>query len=65
MDHIKKHHKEHKMLPKHLKHICNTVSDGKRPAFYLEYDVSHDWFLAHIMGSDRKMGTFLNSKGVY
>ena len=65
MDHFKKHHKQHKLLLKHLKHICNAVSDGKRPAFYSEYDVSNDWFLAHIMGSDRKMGAFLNSKGVY
>jgi hemerythrin len=65
MDHIKKHHKEHKVLLKHLKHICNAISEGKRPAFYSEYDVSNDWFLAHIMGFDKTMGAFLNSKGVY
>ena len=65
MDHIKKHHEEHRVLLNHLNHICNAISQGKRPAFYSEYDVSNDWFLAHIMGSDKKMGTFLNSKGVY
>ena len=65
MKNVKKHHKEHKLLLKHLKHICNAVSEGKRPAFYSEYDVSNDWFLAHIMGFDKQMGTFLNSKGVY
>jgi hemerythrin len=65
MDYIEKHHKEHKLLLEHLKHISDAVPDGKRPAFYSEYDVSNDWFFAHIMSSDRKMGAFLNSKGVY
>jgi len=65
MDHIEKHHEEHKLMLEHLKDVCNAMSDGKRPAFYSEYDVSDDWFLAHIKGSDQKMGAFLNSKGVY
>lgn len=65
MKNVKKHHKEHKLLLKHLKHICNAVTEGKRPAFYSEYDVSNDWFLAHIMGFDKQLGTYLNSKGVY
>ena len=65
MGNVKKHHKEHKLLLKHLKQICDAVSDGKRPAFYSQYDVSNDWFLAHIMDFDKKMGAFLNSKGVY
>ena len=65
MKNVKKHHKEHKLLLKHLKHICNAVSNGKRPTFYSQYDVSNDWFLAHIMDFDKKMGAFLNSKGVY
>jgi hemerythrin len=65
MKNVKKHHKEHKLLLKHLKHICNAVSDGKRPTFYSQYDVSNDWLLAHIMDFDKKMSAFLNSKGVY
>ena len=65
MKNVKKHHKEHKLLLKHLKHICNAVSDGKRPTFYSQYDVSNDWLLAHIMDFDKKMGAFLNSKDVY
>ena len=65
MEHTKKHHKEHKQLLKHLNQICNAISEGKRPAFYSEYDVSNDWFLAHILGFDRQLGKFLNSKGVY
>ena len=65
MENVKKHHKEHKVLLKHLNHIVDAISEGKRPAFYSEYDVSNDWFLAHIMGFDKKMGEFLNGKGVY
>ena len=65
MKNVKKHHKEHKLLLKHLNRICNAISDGKRPAFYSQYDVSNDWFLAHIMDFDKRMGDFLNSKGVY
>ena len=65
MKNVKKHHKEHKLLLRHLKHVCNAVSEGKRPAFYSQYDVSNDWFLAHIMDFDKKMGAFLNSKGMY
>jgi hemerythrin len=65
MDDVKKHHKEHKLLLKHLKHICDAISKGRRPAFYSQYDVSNDWFLAHIMDFDKEMGAFLNSKGVY
>ena len=65
MKNVKKHHKEHKLLLKHLKHICDAVSDGKRLTFYSQYDVSNDWLLAHIMDFDKKMGAFLNSKGVY
>lgn len=65
MEHIKKHHKEHKLLLRYLQQIVEAISEGKRPAFYSEYDVSNDWFLAHILGFDKKMGAYLNSKGVY
>ena len=65
MEHMKRHHKEHKLLLRHLGHVVDAISAGKRPAFYSEYDVSNDWFLAHIRGFDRTMGAFLNSKGVY
>jgi len=65
MKEVSKHQKEHELLLKHLEHICNAISNGKRPAFYSQFDVSNDWFLAHIMDFDKKMGAFLNSKGVY
>ena len=65
MENSKKHHKEHKLLLKYLGHIVDAISEGKRPAFYSEYDVSNDWFLAHIMGFDKQLGVFLNRKGVY
>ena len=65
MEKVKKHLKEHRALLKHLNHIVDAITEGKRPAFYSGYDVSNDWFLAHILGHDKKMGKFLNSKGVY
>ena len=65
MEHSKKHLKEHKALLRHLEHIVDGVSKGKYPTFYSDYDISNDWFLAHIMGYDKKMGEYLNSKGVY
>ncbi len=61
----KKHHKEHKMLLRHLEDLVHAVSKGKYPTFYSDYDVSNDWFLGHIMKFDRKLGVFLNSKDVY
>ena len=65
MKSLKEHRKEHELLLKHLKYICNAVSDGKRPAFYSQFDISNDWFLTHIMDFDKKMSAFLNSQGVY
>jgi len=59
------HHSEHQLLLRRLEQIVKAVSRGKHPAFHSEYDVSNDWFLAHIKGFDKKLGTFLNSKGIY
>lgn len=65
MEQYNNHHQDHGLLLRHMNHIVDAISEGKRPAFYSEYDVSNDWFLAHILGFDKKMGAFLNSKGVY
>ncbi len=59
------HHRDHELLLRHLEHIVQAVSRGKHPAFYSEYDVSNDWFLAHILGFDKKLGAALNRKGVF
>lgn len=59
------HHKDHKLLLQQLEKIVDAISRGKQPAFYSQYDVSNDWFLAHILGFDKRMGAALNSKGVF
>ena len=60
-----RHRKEHEMLLRLLEDTVKSISEGNHPTFYSEYDVSNDWFLAHIMEHDKKLGAFLNSKGVY
>lgn len=62
---FKKHHKEHKVLLKHMNELVRMVSKGKSPTFYSDYDVSTDWALVHIAEQDKQMGEFLNSKGIY
>ena len=62
---FKKHHKEHKILLKHMNELVRMVSKGKSPTFYSDYDVSTDWALLHISEQDKQMGEFLNSKGVF
>ena len=62
---LKKHHKEHKVLLKHMSDLVRMVSSGKYPTFYSDYDVSSDWALIHIFDSDKKLGEFLNSKGIF
>ena len=62
---LKKHHKEHKLLLRYLVDLVDGVSGGKKLRFYSDYDVSTDWALIHIIECDKKLGAFLNSKGVY
>ncbi|MCB1857143.1 MAG: hemerythrin family protein [Gammaproteobacteria bacterium] len=59
------HHREHRILLRHLNDLVNAVSGGFRPTFYSDYDVSTDWALLHIEEHDRGLGAFLNSKNVY
>jgi hemerythrin-like metal-binding protein len=56
----KAHHKEHKMLLRHLGDLVAAVSKGKYPTFYSDYDVSTDWALTHIIAHDKPLGIFLN-----
>jgi hemerythrin len=65
MEGVANHQNDHESLLRHLVGIVDAISEQKRPAFYSQYDVSNDWFLAHILGFDKNMGAFLNSKGVY
>ena len=61
----KTHRREHGLLLKHMEDLVQAVSKGKYPTFFSDYDVSNDWFLAHILNFDKKLGEFLNSKGVF
>ena len=65
MANMEYHHRDHMLLLERLEKIVDDIVNGKNPAFYSEYDVSNDWFLAHICGYDKQMGEFLNSKGVF
>ena len=62
---VEKHQKEHNLLLRHMEDLLESVSQGTYPVFYSDYDVSNDWFLAHILKFDKKLGEYLNSKGVY
>lgn len=59
------HHKEHRILLKHMNDLVAVVSGGEYPTFYSDYDVSSDWALVHISEHDKGLGAFLNSKDVY
>ena len=60
-----RHRKEHETLLRLLEDTVKSISEGSHPIFYPKYDVSNDWFLAHIMDHDKKLGAFLNSRGVF
>ncbi len=59
------HRKEHSSLLRHLDHLVATVANGQELTFFSDYDLSSDWMIAHIIEHDKKMGGYLNSKGVY
>jgi hemerythrin-like metal-binding protein len=59
------HLHEHRVLLQHLDNLIKAVTNGKNPTFSSDYDVSSDWVLIHIFKSDKDLGTFLNSQGVY
>jgi hemerythrin-like metal-binding protein len=62
---LKLHHKEHNSLLKHLEQLVAAVAKGQRPTFFSDYDLSSDWMISHITEHDKKMGVYLNSKGIY
>ena len=62
---LNRHHKEHQILLRHIGDLVFSVSNGKYPTFYSDYDVSTDWALIHIAEYDKDLGAFLNTKGVY
>ncbi|MBF0471385.1 MAG: hemerythrin family protein, partial [Gammaproteobacteria bacterium] len=61
----KKHRKEHRLLLEHMDALLRSVTRGKQPHFYSDYDVSSDWAIAHIIDFDHDLGEYLNSVGVH
>jgi hemerythrin len=62
---LKEHYKEHKILLDHIEQIAAGVTKDKYPTFYSDYDISSDWAISHIVEHDKKLGDFLNSKGIH
>ena len=62
---FKAHHKDHKVLLKHLDRLVDAIASGKHPTFYSDYDVSSDWAITHISEHDTKLGEFLHSKDIF
>ena len=62
---LTEHHKEHRQLLGYLIDLVEGVSVGRSLGFYSDYDVSTDWALTHICETDKSLGLFLNSKGIY
>lgn len=59
------HKAEHELLLDKLIVLQKEVAGGWRPSFHPERDVSTDWVMLHVNGPDRRLGVFLNGKGVY
>jgi hemerythrin len=62
---INVHRHEHLKLLTVLERLSVEVSNGKKPFFYPDADLSSDWALNHIDEHDKALGEFLNSKQVY
>lgn len=62
---LKLHQREHHLLLRHLNELTKSVSNGRYPTFFSDYDVSNDWFLNHILNFDKELGEQLNTKGVF
>lgn len=59
------HMREHKDLLDQLETVRRKVTGGTGPAFAAGADFSSDWVMVHLLGSDRKLGAFLNRKNVF
>jgi len=65
LENVDTHRIEHRVLLKYMEGLVDGVSKGNYPTFYSDYDIADDWFLNHILNFDKKLGDYLNSKGVY
>jgi len=59
------HMREHHDLLEQLAALRRKVEGGAGLAFAAGSDFSSDWVMVHLLGSDKKLGVFLNRKNVY
>lgn len=58
------HHKEHNEFMITAATTDNVLNSGKEVEPIRVFKFLADWLRGHILGTDRKLGKFLNSKGV-
>ena len=58
------HKNEHDDLLDKLECVVRKISGGHGPVFAAEVDVSADWVMVHMLGYDKPLGAYLNSKSV-
>jgi hemerythrin len=59
------HHNIHLKMVEKVKDIQNRHSQGRLNISLDTMKFLEDWITKHIMGTDKKYGPFLNSKGVF
>jgi len=59
------HMREHRDLMDQLEAVRRKVTGGSGPVFAAAADFSTDWVMVHVLGSDKKLGAFLNRKNVF
>jgi hemerythrin-like metal-binding protein len=60
-----KHTAEHNKLTQQVKEFQEKFHQGKSSITYELMNFLSDWLINHILGSDKKYATYLNSKGVH
>ncbi len=59
-----KHKKEHEQLVKQVINFQNDFQNGKATISVEIMNFLKDWLYKHILGTDKKTGEFLNTKGI-
>lgn len=62
---LEAHKQEHANLLQHLNLFRQGVASGRLLQLSPSVDIAEDWVLAHVAGSDRELGEFLNHKKVF
>lgn len=59
------HRRQHRKLLDELANIRSALARGWGLKCAPEIDAADDWVLGHVNGADRKLGRFLNERGVF